>query len=167
MPWNIPWGLCWQWPYPYREPQLTPDSPGDPPRPGPGSYRVTVLSLVLVHVKPCVCSPGVESLFPSVLWNSCTQALLAFKTKCSEDISTWCQTHRLDSLTWGSELSLLWENLFTIIIFQFEGCLPGGYGIWLYCEIAPPTILLWLFFFFLVVVVVVVAISWLFLYLWM
>ena len=60
------------------KPQPTPASPGDPPRPAgrsdPGSYGVTALPWVPVHVKPCVRPPSVESLFPSVLWSSCTQA---------------------------------------------------------------------------------------------
>lgn len=31
---------------------------------------------------------------------------------------------------WGSELSLLWEKLCCINIFQFVGHLPSGYGVW-------------------------------------
>lgn len=34
----------------------------------------------------------------------------------------------LGSLTCGSELSLLWENLCDKIIFKFGGCPPGRYG---------------------------------------
>ena len=33
-------------------------------------------------------------------------------------LSSQCQTPRLGSLTWGSELSLLWENFCDIILFQ-------------------------------------------------
>ena len=87
MPMSIPWGICHQWPCPTSEPQPSPASPGDPPRPtgrsGPGSYGVTALPWVPVHMKPCVCPLRVESLFPSVLWSSCTQAPLASKVKCS------------------------------------------------------------------------------------
>ena len=39
--------------------------------------------------------------------------------------SSWCQSSRLGCLMWGSELSLLWENLWNIIIFQFVCHLPG------------------------------------------
>ena len=81
-----------------------------------------------VHVKSCVHPPRVESLFPPVLWSSCTQALLAFKVKCSGGSSSWCQTLRMGSLTWGSELSLLWGNLCDIIIFQFVCHPPAGMG---------------------------------------
>ena len=83
---NIPWGLCQQCPCLHSEPELTPISPGDLPRPasgfGPGSYGVTALPWVPVHVKSCVHLPRVKSLFPPVLCSSCTQASLAFKAKC-------------------------------------------------------------------------------------
>ena len=46
---------------PHSEPQPTPTSPGDPTVPagrsGPGSYGVTALPQVPVHVKPCVRPP--------------------------------------------------------------------------------------------------------------
>ena len=54
-------------------------------------------------------------------------------------------------LTWGSELSLLWEKLWNVVILQLVGCLPGEYRIWEYCKSNPPTSLLDmvpLFFFF-------------------
>ena len=89
-------------------------------------------------------TPRVEFLFPPVLWNSFDQTLLAFKARCSGGSSFQCQTPRLGSLTWGSELSLLWENLCDIIIFPFVGRPPGGYGIWFYHDCTPPTTLLWL-----------------------
>ena len=47
------------------------------------------------------------------------------------------------SLICGSELSHLWKN-FCDIILQFVGHPPRVYGIWLYHECAPPTVLLWL-----------------------
>ena len=72
---NIPWDLCYKCSCPHNEPQPTPASPGDPPRPvsrfSPGSYGVTALPWVPVHVKACVCPPRVESLFPQ----SCGGAL--------------------------------------------------------------------------------------------
>ena len=77
---------------------------------------VTALPWVPVHVKTCACPARVESLFPPVLWSSCTQAPLTSKAKCSGGSSSQCQTPRLGSLKWGSELSLLWENLCDIII---------------------------------------------------
>ena len=97
---------------------------------------------VLVCTRPCVHPPRMESLFPSVLWTSCNQAPLGG----SEVSSSWCQTPRLGELTWGSELSLLWENFCDIIVLQFVDCPPGGYGIWLYHKCTPPTISLGFFF---------------------
>ena len=76
--------------------------------------------------------------FPPAPWSSCNQALLAFKAKCSGGSSSWYQTPRLESLMWGSEVSLLWENFWDIIIFQFVGLPPRGYGTWLYCKCTPP-----------------------------
>ena len=96
---NIPWGLCHQCPCPHSEPQAALASSGYPPRltgrSGPGSYGVTALPWVPVHMKPCVHPPRVESVFPPVLWSSCTQAPLAFKAKCSGGSSSQCQTPRL------------------------------------------------------------------------
>ena len=51
--------------------------------------------------------------------------------------SSHCQTSRLGSLIWGSELSLLWENFCGIIIFQFMNFPHGRYGIWFYCFWEP------------------------------
>ena len=54
----------------------------------------------------CENFPRVESLFPP-----CTQALLAFKSKCSEGSLSQCQTLKLGNLTWSSGLSLVGETL--------------------------------------------------------
>ena len=126
-----------------------PDSAGDPPtlagRSGPVSYGVTALfPWVLVRTRPCVCSPRVKFLFPSVLWNSCDQTLLAFKARFSGGSFSHCRNPKLGSLMWGSELSLLWENFCGIIISQFVGRPPSRYGIRFYCNCAPSIILLWL-----------------------
>ena len=131
---TMPPGKSHQCLFPHSEPQPLPASTGDPPVPGgrsgPGSHEVTAFfPWVLVHLKPCVCPPRVEFLFPAVLWNSCGQTPLAFKARFSGNSFSCFQTPRLGSLTCGSELSLLWENFCDIIIFQFVGCPPGGYGI--------------------------------------
>ena len=87
-PMNIPWGLCHPCLCPQSEPYLIPASPGDPlrsaGRSGPGSYEASALPWVPVHMKPGVHPPRVESLFPPVLWSSCTQVPLAFKAKSSD-----------------------------------------------------------------------------------
>ena len=80
----------------------------------PGSYEVTAFPLSPGTHNT---TPRLESLFFPVLWSSCDQKA----NKCSGGSSSWCQTHRLGSLMWGSELSLPWENFCDGIIFQFLG----------------------------------------------
>ena len=91
------------------------------------------------HMKSWAYPPRAESVFPLVMWSSCTQDPLPFKAKCSGGSSSarpsgwrpWCG---------DSEFSILCENLCEIIIFQFVGRPLGGYQIWLCCESASPTI---------------------------
>ena len=64
-----------------------------------------------------------------VLWKSYDQIPLAFKVRFPGDSQFFCQVPRLGSLTWGSEPSQQWENFFGIIVLQFVGHPPGGYGI--------------------------------------
>ena len=110
-----------------------PPSAGDPlilaqsSKSGPVSYEF------LVHMRPCVCPPRLEFLFPPVLWNSCDQILLAFKTSFSGRSSSHCQTPRLESLMWGLRTFTpmrehLWYNYFTV---------------WFYHDGRPPIVLLW------------------------
>ena len=92
----------------------------------------------------CVYPPRVESLFPPVLSKSCNQIPLAFKVWYCRNSSSCCQTPRLGSLTWGSELSLQWMDFCGIIVLHFVSHPPSSYGIWFYCGCAPPTVSLWL-----------------------
>ena len=92
----------------------------------------------------CVCLPRVESVFPPVLLMSCNQILLAFKVWFCGNSSSHCRTPRLGSLTWGSEPSLQWVDFCGIIVLQFVSHPPSSYGIWFYCDCAPPTVSLWL-----------------------
>ena len=78
--------------------------------------KLLLLPWIPVHMKFCVYSWKVKLVFPPVFWG----------------LSFWCQIPGLRSLTWGSGLSLLWENLCYIIILQFEDRPAKGYGIWLY-----------------------------------
>ena len=57
-------------------------------RSGLGFCEVTAFAQGPGAHETCVYFPTVESLFPLVLWSSCNQALLAFKTKCS-----WSSRH--------------------------------------------------------------------------
>ena len=123
----------------------TPASAGDPPtlagRSGSVSYGVTAPSpWVLVCTLLYVCPPRVESLFPPVLSKSCNQIPLAYKVCFSGNSSALCQTSRLGSLTWGSELSLQWVDFCGVTVLQFVGHPPSGYGIWFYCDCTPLTI---------------------------
>ena len=93
-----------------------------------------------MHTLLCVCPPRVESLFPPVLSKSCNQIPLAFKVCFSGNSSSLCWTPRLGRLTWGWEPSLQWVDFCGIIVLQFVSQPPSGYGIWFYCDCAPPTI---------------------------
>ena len=97
-----------------------------------------------MHTLLCVCRPRVESLFPPVLSKSCSQIPLAFKVWFSRNSSSRCWTPRFGILTWGSEPSLQWVYFCGISLLQFVSHPPSTYGIWFYCDCAPPTISLWL-----------------------
>ena len=86
----------------------------------------------------------VESLFPPVPSRSCNQILPAFKVWLSRNSSSCCQTPRLGSLMGGSEPSLQWVDFHGISVLQFVSHSPSSYGIWFYCDCAPPTVSLWL-----------------------
>ena len=90
----------------------------------------------------CVCPSRVESLFPPVPSKSCNPIPLAFKVWFSGNSSSRCWTLRLGSLTWGSEPSLQWVDFCGIIVLWFVSHPPSSYGIWFYCDCAPPTVLL-------------------------
>ena len=92
----------------------------------------------------CVCPPRVESLFPPVLLKSYNQILLAFKVWFSRNSSSHCWTLRLGSLTSGSEPLLQWVDFCGISVLQFVSHPPSSYGIWFYCDCAPPIVSLWL-----------------------
>ena len=147
MPMNTPQYLYHQCSCPHSEPQPPSASLGGPPRPsgrsGPGSYEVTAFSLgPSVHETLCVSSKRGVSLSPSPV---------EFLQSSPTGLQSWMLWGLLLPMPdpqagepdVGSELSLLWENFCDIIILQFVGHPPGWYGIWLYCECAPPTISLW------------------------
>ena len=76
------------------------DSPSPAGMSGPGSYQVTALPLVPVHVGFCVLPVTVESLFPPSP---------AFKATRPGGPFSWYRTRRLQSPTCGSELSPVGE----------------------------------------------------------
>ena len=147
MPKSTSQHFCCQCPCPHGETEPPPASAGDPSTLAGRSGSVSVGSLLLPWVPMrtllCVCPPRVESLFPPVLSKSCNQFPLAFKVWLCRNSSSRCQTPRFWSLTWGSEASLQWVDFCGISVLQFMGH-PSRYGIWFYCDCAPPTISLWL-----------------------
>ena len=91
-----------------------------------------------------MCTLLLESLFSPVLSKPCNHIRPAFKVWFSRNSSSHCWTPRLGSLTCGSEPSLQWVYFCFISVLQFVSHPPSRYGIWLYCDCAPPTISLWL-----------------------
>ena len=122
---------------------FTPVFPGCPPRTAvrfdPDSYGDFALPWDSVHVKVCVRLLRMGSLFPPLLWSSCTQVPGAFNTRCSRGSFSQCQIPAHESSMWGSELSLLWVSLCEPVSFQSVE-LPT-WEVWgfLYHEITPPT----------------------------
>ena len=104
---------------------------------GPVSYEVITFFLGSWCTQDSLKPPWVEFLYPSVMWNSCSQSPLAFKTRYSGGSSSQCHNSILGSLTWGWELSLLWENFCIITIFYFVGHPPDMYGIWFLSWLCP------------------------------
>ena len=96
-----------------------------------------------VHTNLCVPSKSGVSVFP-VLSKSCNQIPLAFKVWFSRNSPSRCWTPRLGSLMWGSKPSLQLVDFCGIIVLQFVSHPPRCYGIWFYCDCAPPTVSLWL-----------------------
>ena len=142
--------FCCQCPCPHGETQPPPASAGDHPILAGSSGLVSYGSLLLFPGSWCtyyfVCALQEWSLFPSDLWKSCSHIPLAFKVWFSGNSSSFCQTPRLGSFMWGSEPSLQWVDFCVIVILQFVSRPPRGYGIWFYCDCAPPTVSLWLLF---------------------
>ena len=143
---------CFQCPPPpapcsHSGPMLTHASTGDPPilacRSGKSLVGVTIpFPWVLMCTGFCLCPPIVESLFPPVLWKSCSSISLAFKVRLSGDSESLYQIPRLGSQIWGSKPSqLLWlRELLWYYYFPVCGLPPSGYGILFYYDCAPPTI---------------------------
>ena len=97
-----------------------------------------------MHTLLCVCPPRVESLFPPVLPKSYNQIPLAFQVWFPRNSSSRCQVPRLGNLTCGSERSLQWVDFCGISVLQSVSHPPSSYGVWFYCDSAPPTVSLWL-----------------------
>ena len=132
--------------FPHNKLQYPPIFPGDPPRNAvrydQDSYGGFALPWDPVHVKVCVHLSRMASPFPPVLWNSCTQAPLAFTVRCSGGSFSQCQICRCRDLTWGTELSLLYMSLCDTATFQ-SGSFPHGGMALLISFNRPSYLLMW------------------------
>ena len=128
----IPWGLYHQCPCPHNKPKITCASKEDPLKPTGrsdlGSYAVTALPSVLVHMRLCVCPPRVESVSssPVELLHSSPAGL---QSQIPWGLLLLMSDPRLEGLMGGSEFLLLREKLCNVGFFQFVGCIPSGYAI--------------------------------------
>ena len=68
---------------------------------------------------------------------------MAYKAKCSGSSSSQRQKPGLESLTWVSELLLLWENLCNIIPPTCGSSTQVSHVISIYCQSTSPTSLIW------------------------
>ena len=132
---SVPQNYCHQRFCPCSEPYPSPTSARDTlipaGRSGPGFYEITVCFLPWSWYTGDVVCVLREWSFCSLQYCEfpvIKPCLLSSKQVCSEG-SSWYQTSRLGSLTWGSELPLLWENLSNVIIFPLVSCPSSGAGI--------------------------------------
>lgn len=79
---------------------------------------------------------------PAALHLSQTKSLLFFKSRCYEDSSSWHKIPRLGSLVWGSDISLLMEELHVWDIPPVFELSYHGYWTWTDHVSAPPTYLI-------------------------
>ena len=103
---------CCQSLCPQGEFQLSPASLGDSPKSTgkskPGSFQITASSLGPGNFVCTLKSRVSISLHPLGLPKV---SPLTFKAKYSGGLSSHCRSSRFMRPTWGSDLSLLWENL--------------------------------------------------------
>lgn len=125
---------------------------------GPGSHQIAAFPL-----GPCVLKTlyvpfrSKVSISPSPTGLLTAIPCLFSKARRSGSSSSQCRTQAEES-DMGLRI-VLCENFYSLIISQFVGHPPGGYGIWLYCESAPPAPLVVSFLMFLVLVASVFFIS--------
>ena len=96
-----------------------------------------------MHTRFCVCPPGVQSLFSTVLWKFYNQIPLAF----SFPGNSWslCQNLQAGKLDVGLRTFTTVGKLFWCYCSPVCGLPTYRYGVWFYCDCAPPDILLQLF----------------------
>ena len=85
-------------------------------------FKLFLLPWVPEHMRFCMFPLRVEFLFHTgTPLGLPRQAPLHFKVKCSGSLSSWHRTHRLASLKWSSDPSVLGENLCNCSPSPFHG----------------------------------------------
>ena len=128
---HTPQYLHHQCPCPQGEPQPCAASSVDPSRPagrsGPGFYEVPAFALGVHKNLYAPSKRGVSvSSSPVNLLQSSPAGLQSHMLWC---LLLLMPDPQVESLMWGPEFSLLWENCIHIIVLQFVGHPPAGYGI--------------------------------------
>ena len=119
-----------------------------------GSVSCQITAFILgpgVHRVLCMAFMSKVSISPSPVW------LLPSKPSALGNLFPWSWTPGMECLMWGSEFSLLWENLCNIIFLQFVAfssfshTWAGGGGMRFDYITSPPLlpISLWYLFYFL------------------
>ena len=112
-------------------------------RSGPGVYQIPVFALGPIACR-ILCAPFKSEVSPESVWTPKIKPHWPSKLNCSKGWSSRYRTPELGSPVQGSEFSLLWENLCSIIILQCVGCLPWVMGF--DYIVSPPLLPVWLWF---------------------
>lgn len=123
------------------EPHLPRSTSKIPGRSGPSFTRVIVFPRSQWSGNIVYALRSVVSVFPRPVCSSCTRVPMASKVRMLWGLLLLMTDSQVGSLTRGSELSILCENLCGIY-FPVCGLPPSRYGIWLYCKGDHPTVLL-------------------------
>ena len=104
--------------------------------------KVLPLSWDSKWVNLCVCPLRAESGFPTALLLSWIQAPLVFKPRCCYGgLSSWCRSPGLGCLMWGSNPSLLRENLCVCEVPSHLWVAVLGVWVLMRPHLCPPTCL--------------------------
>ena len=131
-------GSCCQSPGPCSEPLLTCTSTGDPAVLAGGSGSVSCgitapFLWVMVCARFCLCPSRLKSLFPPILWKSCSPILLAFNVRYPADSrpflgsvvwEAWCGVLNLPKRG-KTSLVLLMSSLWVTHPDNFPGASDG------------------------------------------
>ena len=118
-------------PHPRGERLQTQSSIGDPPLAGSFSSVsrgvTSAFPWVLVHARSCLCPPGLELLFPPVLWKFYNQIPLAFKIRFPGVSQPCCQNPRLEAWCGVQNFTTMGELLW---YYCFPVCGSPTWQVW-------------------------------------